>query len=74
MSDAEPTQEEFYGREVILATREMVEMESDEILADAQNVDVCFLVVGDPFGSVSFLSFRPRLFRGRSRVLVPTMA
>lgn len=30
----------------------MVEMESDEILRDAQNVDVAFLVVGDPFGSV----------------------
>lgn len=27
-------------------------MESDKILADAQNVDVCFLVVGDPFGCV----------------------
>jgi len=28
----------------------MVESESDEILHDAQNVDVAFLVVGDPFG------------------------
>lgn len=34
----------------------MVEMESDAILADAQNIDVCFLVVGDPFGSVVLLS------------------
>lgn len=30
----------------------MVETESDEILRDAQTVDVCFLVVGDPFGCV----------------------
>lgn len=28
----------------------MVESASDEILADAQNIDVAFLVVGDPFG------------------------
>jgi diphthamide biosynthesis methyltransferase len=30
----------------------MVESASDEILDDAQNVDVAFLVVGDPFGYV----------------------
>jgi diphthine synthase len=28
----------------------MVESASDEILHDAQSVDVAFLVVGDPFG------------------------
>jgi diphthine synthase len=33
----------------------MVESASDEILNDAQNVDVAFLVVGDPFGFVSSL-------------------
>jgi diphthine synthase len=32
----------------------MVESASDDILNDAQNVDVAFLVVGDPFGYVSF--------------------
>jgi len=31
----------------------MVESESDEILNDAQNVDVAFLVVGDPFGATT---------------------
>lgn len=30
----------------------MVELESDDILKDADKVDVCFLVVGDPFGCV----------------------
>ena len=30
-----------------------MESGSDDILADAQNVDVAFLVVGDPFGHVS---------------------
>lgn len=43
-------QEEFYGRPVITATRETVELESDEILRDADKVDVAFLVVGDPLG------------------------
>jgi diphthine synthase len=33
-----------------VADREMVESASDEILADAQTLDVAFLVVGDPFG------------------------
>lgn len=42
--------EEFYGKQVIVATREMVELESDDILKDADKVDVAFLVVGDPLG------------------------
>ena len=37
---------------MISATREMVESESEEILRDAERVDVAFLVVGDPLGSV----------------------
>ncbi|TDZ61164.1 Diphthine methyl ester synthase [Colletotrichum trifolii] len=45
--------ESYYGREVIIADREMVESDSDEILRDAQNVDVAFLVVGDPFGATT---------------------
>ncbi|KAF6816319.1 diphthine synthase [Colletotrichum plurivorum] len=45
--------ESYYGREVIIADREMVESESDEILRDAANVDVAFLVVGDPFGATT---------------------
>ncbi|KAH8804671.1 tetrapyrrole methylase [Xylogone sp. PMI_703] len=45
--------EKYYGREVIVADREMVESASDDILNDAQNVDVAFLVVGDPFGATT---------------------
>jgi diphthamide biosynthesis methyltransferase len=44
------SQEAFYGRSVVIADREMVESSSDEILANADKVDVAFLVVGDPFG------------------------
>lgn len=49
-TDAPCAQEEFYGKEVITATRETVELESDDILRDADKVDVAFLVVGDPLG------------------------
>lgn len=34
----------------------MVESSSDDILADADKVDVAFLVVGDPYGCVPPLS------------------
>ncbi|KAI8143181.1 diphthine synthase [Fennellomyces sp. T-0311] len=45
--------EEYYGKQVIIADREMVESESDSILADADKVDVSFLVVGDPYGATT---------------------
>ncbi|XP_067893658.1 diphthine methyl ester synthase [Heterodontus francisci] len=45
--------EEFYGRELIIAEREMVEQEADDILRDAADNDVAFLVVGDPFGATT---------------------
>lgn len=43
-------QEEFYGRELIYADRDLVEQGADQILRDADVTDVGFLVVGDPFG------------------------
>ncbi|XP_031556330.1 diphthine methyl ester synthase-like [Actinia tenebrosa] len=45
--------EELYGREVILADRELVEQQADIILQDAKSEDVAFLVVGDPFGATT---------------------
>ncbi|GAA5923341.1 diphthine synthase [Sporobolomyces koalae] len=45
--------ESFYGKEIIVADRDMVETESDAILKDADSVDVAFLVVGDPFGATT---------------------
>ena len=42
--------EEFYGRRVIVADREFVEINADEILNGADTEDVAFLVVGDPLG------------------------
>ncbi|KAI0132933.1 tetrapyrrole methylase [Xylariales sp. AK1849] len=45
--------ESYYKRSIILADREMVESNSDEILRDAATVDVAFCVVGDPFGATT---------------------
>ena len=61
--------EATYGREVILADRDMVEQErsnyifqiyffknsifSDVLLKNADSEDVCFLVVGDVFGATT---------------------
>ncbi|KKK12969.1 hypothetical protein P175DRAFT_0507799 [Aspergillus ochraceoroseus IBT 24754] len=45
--------EAFYGRPVTVADRELVESGSDDILANADKVDVAFLVVGDPFGATT---------------------
>lgn len=49
--------EAFYGKPVLLADRDMVETDSDAILHDADKEDVAFLVVGDPFGHVSFFPY-----------------
>lgn len=45
--------EEFYERKLIVADREAVEQEADNILKDADISDVAFLVVGDPFGATT---------------------
>ncbi|GLJ46549.1 hypothetical protein SUGI_0980940 [Cryptomeria japonica] len=45
--------EELYGRPVILADREMVEQEVEQILEQARTSDIAFLVVGDPFGATT---------------------
>ncbi|KAF2436014.1 Diphthine synthase [Tothia fuscella] len=60
--------EAFYGRPVIVADREMVESQSEDILKDAKDVDVAFLVVGDPFGATTHTDL---LLRARS-ISIPT--
>ncbi|KAL0091018.1 diphthine synthase [Phycomyces blakesleeanus] len=45
--------EAYYGKEVVIADREMVETESDAILANADKINVSFLVVGDPYGATT---------------------
>lgn len=53
MAAGKESLEEFYGREVIIADRELVEQDSDSILEGAQEKDVAFCVVGDPFGATT---------------------
>ncbi|KAF6746785.1 diphthine synthase isoform b [Ephemerocybe angulata] len=45
--------EAFYQKPIILADRDMVETQSDEILANADTEDVSLLVVGDPLGATT---------------------
>ncbi|PVU88794.1 hypothetical protein BB561_005689 [Smittium simulii] len=45
--------ESLYEKKVIIADREMVEQQSDEILQNADKINVAFLVVGDPFGATT---------------------
>lgn len=42
--------EKLYGKSITIADREMVEQDSDTILSGADQYNVAFLVVGDPFG------------------------
>jgi diphthine synthase len=45
--------EALYGKEIILAHRETVELESDDILRNAHQDDVAFCVVGDPLSATT---------------------
>lgn len=49
--------ENFYQKPLILADREMVESDADEILRGADKDDVALLVVGDPFGYVHAVKY-----------------
>ncbi|BES91855.1 Diphthine synthase [Nesidiocoris tenuis] len=63
--------EEFYGREVIVADRDMVETGSDSILAEAADKDIALLVVGDPFSATTHtdIALRARQLGIRVRVV-----
>jgi diphthine methyl ester synthase len=46
-------QEKFYGKTIIVADRDFVEQGADELLSQAAESSVAFLVVGDPFGATT---------------------
>lgn len=52
--------EAFYGRQVILADRDLVEQGADEILSGADEEDIALLVVGDPYGATTHLDLQLR--------------
>ncbi|KAG4305726.1 hypothetical protein PORY_000636 [Pneumocystis oryctolagi] len=45
--------EEFYGCSLVIANREMIELNSDVLLHDAYEADVALLVVGDPLSATT---------------------
>ncbi|XP_044747349.1 diphthine methyl ester synthase [Coccinella septempunctata] len=45
--------EEFYGQKPIIADRELVEQQAEVILEGANEKNIAFLVVGDPFGATT---------------------
>ncbi|XP_046545531.1 diphthine methyl ester synthase-like [Haliotis rubra] len=55
--------EEYYGRKIILADRDMVEQQSDELLDGTDKSDVAFLVVGDPLERQPTLTLSCELLR-----------
>ncbi|GLI62818.1 hypothetical protein VaNZ11_005568 [Volvox africanus] len=52
--------EALYGKEVVIADREMVESRAEEILEGADTQDVAFCVVGDPFGATTHTDLQLR--------------
>lgn len=52
-SDGLSRLEDLYGKPITVADREMVEEKADDILSQASESDVAFLVVGDPFGATT---------------------
>lgn len=46
-------QEEYYGRPLVLADRELCEGGIDDILQEASDKEVALLVVGDPLGATT---------------------
>ncbi|MEA2036530.1 MAG: diphthine synthase [Nanoarchaeota archaeon] len=53
--------EEFYGKDIISADRDLVENKAGEtILKDAKETDAVFLVIGDPFSATTHIGLRLR--------------
>eukprot|EP00727_Mastigamoeba_balamuthi_P008628 m51a1_g4388 putative diphthine synthase (282) ;mRNA; f:350810-352066 len=57
LASSKDKMEELYGKQMIVADRDLVESGSDEILAGAKDGNVAFLVVGDPLGATTHTDF-----------------
>lgn len=65
------TLEKFYGKEIILADREMIESEFEkEILDKAVKFKVALLVVGDPFSATTHVDLFSRAIKSNIKVEV----
>ena len=47
--------EEFYGKEIILANREMTEQGDEKIIAESASSDIAFLIIGDVFSATTHI-------------------
>ncbi len=60
--------EQFYGKKIILADRNLVENNADEILEKAKTNNVAFLVVGDVFSATTHHDLRLRAIKAGIKV------
>ncbi|MEK6939874.1 MAG: diphthine synthase [Nanoarchaeota archaeon] len=47
--------EKFYGKKVILADRTTAEQKDEEIVKEAKNKEIAFLIIGDPFSATTHI-------------------
>src|SRR3989338_2149244 len=47
--------EKFYGKKIILADRATAEQKDEEIVKEAKNKEIAFLIVGDPFSATTHI-------------------
>lgn len=62
--------EKFFGKKIYLADREMVENKGDNIVEEAKNKEIAFLVVGDPFGATTHIDLFLRARKQKVRIEV----
>ena len=63
--------EEFYGKKIILSSRDLVEKKAEEtILKDAISKDVAFLVIGDPMSATTHIDLRLRAKKADIKCIV----
>ena len=65
------TLSKFYGKEIILADREMIENDFDDIILEkAKTAKVALLVVGDPFSATTHVDLYLRCVKSGVKVEV----
>lgn len=62
--------EEFYGKEIILADRNFVESQAEEIYSTAKDSNVSLLIVGDPLCATTHVDIILRAFKENIKVEV----
>ncbi len=70
LPDSKEELENFFGKQIIFADRNLVESKAEEILLKAKNRSVCFLVVGDVFGATTHTDLFLRAKKNDIRVKV----